>query len=59
MIWVVYGICIELGFWLGDVMPVEIFEMVFMMGGIIIPLPFMVIRHHRLEKKYKINKNTT
>ena len=53
IIWIVYGICIEFGFWLGYVMPVEVLEMVFMMGGVIIPLPFMVIRHRKLEKEYK------
>ena len=41
-------------FWLGFVMPVEVLEMVFMMGGVIIPLPFMVIRHRKLEKEYKL-----
>ena len=54
IIWLTYGICIELGFWLGFVMPVEVLEMVFMMGGVIIPLPFMVIRHRKLEKEYKL-----
>ncbi|SDB22408.1 hypothetical protein SAMN02910298_01080 [Pseudobutyrivibrio sp. YE44] len=54
MIWVIYGICIELGFWLAYVMPFEILEMIFMMGGVIFPLPFMVLRHHKLEKEYKI-----
>lgn len=55
IIWIVYGICIELGFWLGYVMPIEVLEMVFMMGGVIIPLPIMVIMHHKLEKEYKLN----
>lgn len=55
MIWITYGICIELGFWLGYVMPVEILEMIFMMGGVVIPLPFMVLRHRSLEKRYKKN----
>ena len=54
IIWIIYGICIELGFWLGYVMPVEALEMIFMMGGVILPLPFMVMRHHKLEKEYKI-----
>lgn len=47
--------CIELGFWLGIIMPIQMLEMVFMMGGIIITLPFMVIRHHKLEKLLKVN----
>lgn len=54
-IWIIYGICIELGFWLGYIMPSEVLEMVFMMGGVIIPLPFMVLRHRALEKEYKLN----
>ena len=54
MIWVVYGICIELGFWLGYAMPIEVLQMVFMMGGIVAPLPFMIMRHHALEKEYKV-----
>lgn len=54
MIWIVYGICIELGFWLGYVMSTEALEMVFMMGGVIIPLPFMVMKHHKLEREYKV-----
>ena len=29
-IWIIYGICIELGFWLGYIMPSEVLEMVFM-----------------------------
>ena len=53
IIWIAYGGCIELGFWLGYIMPFEVLEMIFMMGGIIIPLPFMVIGHRKLEKKYK------
>lgn len=52
-IWIIYGICIELGFWLGYLMPSEVLEMVFITGGVIIPLPFMVIRHRMLEKEYK------
>ena len=54
-IWIVYGICIELGFWLGYIMPSEVLEMVFMMEGVIIPLPFTVLRHRALEKEYKLN----
>ena len=52
MIWIIYGVCIELGFWLGFVCPNEVLQVIFMMGGIIIPLPFMVIGHQYLVKKY-------
>lgn len=52
IIWIVYGICIELGFWLGFLMTNEILQMTFMMGGVLVPLPFMILRHRILEKKY-------
>lgn len=54
MLWILYGICIELGFWLGYVMPSEVLEMIFMMGGVVLPLPLMIVRHHRLEKEYRV-----
>lgn len=55
IIWIVYGICIELGFWIGYVMPIEALEIFFMIDGIVIPLPFMCLRHYKLEKAYRIN----
>lgn len=55
VIWITYGICIEAGFWLGYGMPTELLEMLFMMGGVLFPLPFMVLRHQSLEKKYRRN----
>lgn len=54
MLWILYGICIELGFWIGYVMPSEVLEMIFMMGGVVLPLPLMIVRHHRLEKEYRV-----
>lgn len=53
IIWISYGICIELGFWLGSIMPLEVLEITFLIGGVLIPLPFMVIRHEYLVKKYQ------
>lgn len=55
MIWITYGICIELGFWLGYLVPTEALKMIVVLGGVIIPLPFMVIRHKSLEVKYRRN----
>ena len=55
MIWIIYGICIELGFWLGNVMTTGMLQMIVMTGGIILPLPFMVMRHKSLEKKYRVS----
>ena len=56
IIWIIYGMCIEVGFLLGYVMPNEVLEMVFMMGGVVIPLPFMIIAHRNIEKRYRQNR---
>lgn len=53
VIWIIYGICIELGFWMGIVMPNEVLEIVFTLGGVIIPLPIMILRHNMLEREYR------
>ena len=53
-IWVTYGICIELCFLMGYIMPNGMLEFVFSFGGIVVPLPFMIMRHHKLEKEYRI-----
>lgn len=53
IIWIVYGICIELGYLLSLIMPIEILEIIFSMGGVILPLPFMILRHNYLVKKYQ------
>ena len=55
MIWIIYGICIELGFLLGNVMPTGMLQMIVMAGGIILPLPFMIMRHKKLERKYRVS----
>jgi len=54
MIWIIYGICIELGFWFGFISPNEILEMIFVMGGVVLPIPFMVLQHKKLEREYKV-----
>lgn len=53
MLWILYGICIELGFLLGSVMPLAALEIVFTIGGVIIPLPVMIHRHYVLERTYR------
>ena len=53
IMWISYGICIELGFLLGYVMPIDAIKMIFMTAGIVVPLPFMFMRHKSLVKKYK------
>lgn len=52
LIWIIYGMCIEAGFWIGYFIPNEVLQTICMMGGGGIPLPFMVIRHKVLVRKY-------
>ncbi len=52
MLWIAYGIIIELGYWLGYFAPNEVLEIIFSIGGVLIPIPFMIIGHHKLVKMY-------
>lgn len=54
LIWIVYGICIEAAFLSGCIMTIEVLQMLFMLGGVLLPIPFMVMRHKKLEKEYII-----
>ena len=35
------------------IMPIDAIKMIFMTAGIVVPLPFMFMRHKSLVKKYK------
>lgn len=52
MLWIIYGICMEAGFWLGYIMPITALEILFTLGGTVFPLPLMILRHRSLVKKY-------
>lgn len=54
LIWIIYGVLIELGFWLGFMVPTESLQAVVFIGCILVPLPLMVVIHRSLEKKYMI-----
>lgn len=54
LIWIGYGICIELGLWLGYIAPNEVLEMIFLIGAVIIPLPIMIMCHNKIVKMYQI-----
>lgn len=55
IIWICYGVCIEIGFLLGIFSSLEILQIIFMVGGLVVPLPIMIIRHQILVKKYQKN----
>lgn len=46
--WIFYGIFIVLGYGLGELGKNDIWFLVFELGSIIVPLPFMCWYHHRL-----------
>ena len=52
ILWIIYGICIEAGYWLGYFMPITAMEILFTLGGTVFPLPLMILRHRILVKKY-------
>lgn len=54
MLWILYGIIIELSFFLGYIMPNEVLQMICLIGGVIIPLPLIVLGHRKLEGKYRV-----
>lgn len=55
MLWIIYGICIETGYWLGYFMPITALEVLFTLGGTVLPLPLMILRHRTLDKRYRKN----
>ena len=51
--WVIYGIVIIASYGAGAMMGDTIWSAIPMCGGVIIPLPFMIMYHHKLIKIYK------
>ena len=49
--WIAYGIVIALGFIVAMALNDSILGAVPMIGGIVVPIPIMIITHHRLMKK--------
>ena len=52
MMWLIYGIIIFVSYLIGSIIGESIWSIIPMMGGVIIPLPFMIWYHHRLMKKF-------
>ena len=52
MMWLIYGIIIFVSYLIGSIIGESIWSIIPMMGGVIIPLPFMIWYHHRLKKKF-------
>lgn len=56
MMWLVYGIIILISFFIGLLIGDSIWTVVPMIGGVIIPVIFMIRYHHQLRKKYIKNR---
>lgn len=51
--WIVYGIIMIIGYFIGGLMGDTIWSAIPMCGGVVLPLGWMVWYHHQLIKKYK------
>ena len=55
--WIIYGIIILLSYGIGFIIGIDsVMCVIPMCGGIIIPIPVMIWKHHRLIKEMKIKQ---
>lgn len=52
LMWLIYGIIIFFSYLIGSPFVDSILVIIPMIGGVIVPLPFMIWYHHRLIRKY-------
>ena len=52
--WLLYGLCIVLAWVIGLFMGDSLTRLVSLLGFLLLPLPFMVLYHHRLMRKYSV-----
>ena len=52
LMWIVYGIIILLSYFAGVVIGDSVWVVVPMVGGVMVPVPFMIWYHNRMRKKY-------
>lgn len=55
LMWLVYGMIILVSFFIGNLFGDSVWAVIPMVGGVIVPVIFMIWYHHRLIKKYCIN----
>lgn len=53
MIWISYGVVIILSYFVGIILGDTIWSAITMVGGVVIPIIFMIRYHHKLIKEYK------
>ena len=52
LMWLIYGIIIFVSYLIGSPFVDSILVIIPMIGGVIVPLPFMIWYHHKLIKKF-------
>lgn len=52
LMWIVYGIVILLSYFAGALIGDSVWAVIPMVGGLVVPLPFMIRCHNRLRKEY-------
>lgn len=52
LMWIVYGIIILFSYFAGVVIGDSVWVVVPMVGGVMVPVPFMIWYHNQLRKKY-------
>ena len=54
IMWIIYGVIIVISWICGCILGDSVIAVVPLIGGVIIPLGFMIWHHHRLIEKYRI-----
>lgn len=54
IMWILYGVCIVLAWVCGLITDSGLVRLVFFLVCLLLPLPFMALYHHKLEKRYYI-----
>ncbi|NLL79252.1 MAG: hypothetical protein GX234_05590 [Clostridiales bacterium] len=52
LMWLVYGMIILVSFFIGNLFGDSVWAVIPMVGGVIVPVIFMIWYHHQLRKKY-------
>ena len=51
--WVLYGVIILMSYGIGALMGDTLWSVIPMCAGVVLPLPIMILYHHKLVKRYR------
>ena len=54
MMWVAYGVCIFCSYIVSAFIRDGIYSGILLCAGVLVPIPIMIVYHHRLMKKYLV-----